>query len=296
MGHNALSGINIYLITMGTLAIITLLWLYRNINYSQTNRRKHLKKIESFDAVETDSPLEDHENTARKKGLASVETRFTIIKRALLPAVAAVFLLLLAIPFLGNLPSTIITLLAASTTVVLGITARPFIGNLICGIVITFSRLIRIGDTVLIDGNYGTVEDISLTHTTLKIWDWRRYVIPNAKMLDKEFINYTVVDSYRWVKVEFWASYDADLDLVEKIAIEAMMASENLAEHEPPRLWVNELTKEGAHCLAMGWADSPSQGWMLAVDVRRELIKQFQKHGIKSHFYRYAPTSIDESK
>lgn len=155
----------IYLVSISVLGIVLLWWLQRRLNESESKRRQRLKRIEDFEAVDTETPLDDPAKRAQEKGIENVEARFSIIRRAVLPCVFVLVLLLISLPFLRRLPATIISLMIAATTVIVGIAARPYVENLISGIVITFSRLIRIGDTVLIDDHYGTVEDVSTTHT-----------------------------------------------------------------------------------------------------------------------------------
>ena len=280
-------GAMIYIGLIGVVGSLSLWWLRRRLRKTELQRKERLKQVREFEAVGTDSPLNDPHKDAQRKGLHSIGTRFTIMRRVLVPCVSVAILVALSFPFLGRLPSTVISLLVAATTVVIGIAAKPYVENLISGIVITFSRLIRIGDTVLVDDHYGTVEDISTTHTTVKIWDWRRYAIPNASMLNKEFINYCVNDTFRWVPIEFWVDYSADLELVKRIAVHAAAKSSDFADYEPPRFWIMDMTKEGIRCMVAAWADSPPEAWALSGEARTELIREFQTHGITTHSYHH---------
>jgi len=283
----------IYLMATGLFGVFLLWRLRRWFNKVQTLRKKRLKAMGHLEAVETKSPLDNPNKEIREMGLDNIETRFSVIERIILPCVVVTVLFAMSVPFLGQLtlPGTIISLVVAATTVVVGIAARPFIENLISGVVISLSRMIRIGDTILIDGKYGTVEDVSITHTIIKQWDWRRYVIPNTLMLNKEFVNYSLVDKYQWVQVEFWVDYEADLNLVEELALAAAAKSKYFAGYEPPRLWIMEMAKEGIRCMLVAWANSPAEGWMLSADARAELIRAFQNHNIKTHFHYYKAVS-----
>jgi small-conductance mechanosensitive channel len=177
-------------------------------------------------------------------------------------------------------------LIAAILAAVIGIAARPFLENLISGIVITFSRQFRTGDTVLIDGkDYGTVEDITITHSVIKLWDWKRLIIPNGKMLNKELVSYTTKDSYIWASTEFWVAYDSDIDKVRSIAIDVASDSKYLATRERPKFWVMALEKDGIKCWVCAWTKSPTDSWYLKIDVRQKLIKKLQEHGIQPHAY-----------
>jgi small-conductance mechanosensitive channel len=264
---------------------VLIIWaIWRKIREAEAKRKKRLKKLEEFDPVATESPVDNHIKKARKRGLHNVEVRFNIFRKLLIPVILLIVGLMVIIPFLDTLPSTILSLVIATITVIVGIAARPLVENLICGIVISFGRLIRVGDTVMVDDRYGTVEDISMTHITIKKWDWRRYIIPNSQMLNKAFLNYTIYDSYRWTPVKFTVSHDVDINKVERISIEAIKKSSHYdAEHEEPRFWVMGMDKDCAQCMVVGWADTPADSWLLSTDTRKEIVKQFKKHNIKPH-------------
>jgi small-conductance mechanosensitive channel len=260
-------------------------FIRRKIQDIESKRKKRIKTLKDFDAVATESPLDNHTKQARRQSLQNIETRYNILRKLLLPFAFCLLLLLAILPFLETLPSTIISLLIAAVTVIISIAARPFVENLICGVVISFGKLVRIGDTVMIDDKYGTVEDITITHTTIKKWDWRRYIIPNAQMLNKAFLNYTAVDTYRWTPVKFTVSCDTDIKLVEKIAIEAIKKSSHYSSYEEPRFWVVEIEKDAVYCSIVGWADTPTDSWFLSSDTRKTLIDEFRKNNIKSHCF-----------
>lgn len=281
------SHLALYLISTGIIGIIILWGMNRYLNRVEDQRLSRVDRIDLFSPVDTDSPIEHPKRKAQLSATESVTTRFSILRRFTFIFVMVVWLIALLFPFLGSIPATVVSLLAGATAVLIGIAARPFIENMISGIVISLSKQLRTGDTVLLDGQYGTVEDISLTHTVIKLWDWRRYIIPNSRMLNKDFLNYSISDSYIWEHIEFWISYDTDIKQVEEIALKVVSESEYFAQHESPRFWAMDMEKEGVHCWVAGWTNSPSDAWMFKTDVRRKLIREFQVNGIKSHVYQH---------
>jgi len=164
-----------------------------------------------------------------------------------------------------------------------GIASRPFVESLFSGIVISFSDQLHVGDTLIIDDQYGTVEDISITHTKIKTWEWKRYVIPNSRMLTKEFIHLPLKEQGLWATVEFWISYDADLERVKEIAenVAAGFVAED--SREKPVCWVRRMEKDSVVCCVACLADSPSAAWMLKSDVSIGLSKAFREHNIPTN-------------
>jgi len=200
----------------------------------------------------------------------------------------------MALPFLGEIPAATVSIVAAAVTVSIGIAARPVVENAISGLVISFSEPFRIGDTVDIDSFYGTIEDINITHTVVKLWDWKRYVIPNSQMLQSKFLNYSLFDTHIWAYIEFFVAYDADLTEVRRIAINAAEEATGNGDLEAPQLWIVDTDQQSARCWVAAWVSSPSERWTVTHEMRTGLIKGFAKAGIKTHSYRVV--SDDEAK
>jgi small-conductance mechanosensitive channel len=275
-----------YLIIVFSVGLIILQLIRHRLRTVERKGTSFIGKLKIFDPVRTKAPFTRSARTQKENAIQRFEQRFTIIKRTVLIIYVLVWLFVLVFPFIGHISATVVSLIAAILAAVIGIAARPFLENLISGIVITFSRQFRTGDTVLIDGkDYGTVEDITITHSVIKLWDWKRLIIPNGKMLNKEMVSYTTKDSYIWASTEFWVSYDSDIAKVRSIAIDVASESKYLATRERPRFWVMSLDKEGIKCWVCAWTKSPTDSWYLKIDVRQRLIEKLQEHGIKPHAY-----------
>jgi len=275
--------LNIVILVFAGLGLLVLLrWLLKKV---EKKRHTAIKQDDYMHAVPTSSPIDKPLREAQKARARSVNFRFSIIRHAITMLIALLVVFAIGISFLDRIPATLLSMFVASFGVVLGIAARPFIENLIAGIVITFSRHLRIGDTVDIDKHYGTIEDITPIYTIVKGWDWRRYVIPNADMLSKEFISLTLGDNFRWTYVEFWVAPDTDIAEVKAHAIRIASESPHFAPHEDPSFWVMGMEKEGFRCWLAAWADSPGDAWMLASEMRTGLAEQLRLLKISPHSY-----------
>lgn len=277
---------SLYAAIVGVGGIVLIIRLRRRLVKEEELRRDRLEGRHRFDAIRTSSPLDDPSKAARARGLASIASRFSGMRKAILPAVTILLMALLTVPLLGEMPAAIVSFLAAVVAVVAGIAAKPLLENLFAGVVISMSQPIRIGDTVMMDGNFGTVEDISFTHTTVKTWDWRRYMVPNSKMIQKEFVNYSLIDTYQWAYVEFWVAPDVDVERVRELAIESARQSSYFAAYEDPSFWVMEMAKEGVRCWVAAWANTPSSAWQLTHDIRTNMLRAFRAEGIATHSFR----------
>lgn len=267
------------------LLVTVLAWsiLSRRIGQWRRERLNRLKKHRAFDAVSTASPYDNSEEQARAAALDNVQARFSVMRVLLAVTAGGLIFVVALLPLLDDLPQALLSFLIAIALAVVGVAARPMIENFISGMVLSFSRQLKVGDTVLLDAeHYGTVEDINATHTVLKLWDWRRYVVPNSSMLQKEVVSYSHKDQFLWTHVPFHVAPDADMELIERLAMEAAGESRFLARFEEPQFWVREMLPESNLCWLAAWAKNPEDAWYLRSDIRKALVQRLRAHGVKS--------------
>lgn len=275
----------LYLILIAASGGLIIWFINRVINKFKESTQTRLKEVENEEMIRKGAPTQDLRRKAKRDVKESHETSFSVVRRTLFTLLYVFFLALFFLPFLGKIPGTLISFLIAATTVVIGIASKPFVENLISGFVLTLSKQLSVGDTVKIDEFYGKIEDISPTHTILKIWDWKRFVIPNSKMIQKEIIRYTNKEKFIWACVEFWVSPESDIDQVKTIAIDCASDCSVLANEEEPRFWVMDCQKDAVKCWVAAWTKSPSDAWTYQNQTRTALIKEFRNNNIKTHAY-----------
>ncbi|MFT6632126.1 MAG: small-conductance mechanosensitive channel [Bacteriovoracaceae bacterium] len=257
--------------------------VFLKLNKEEKKKLKSLRKRDFSDAVETDSPLEDQENTLKQKGITGIEGRFGFIRKAFPLILIFIWLIALGVPYLGQVPTVYVSVIAAILSVVVGVSLRPFLENLFSGVVISFFKSIKVGDTVIIDKQYGLIEEIGLTYSVLKRWDWNRIVIPNSNLLQKEIEHLTMTDHFLWTHIEFYVAPDSNLEKVEAIAKKVANESKYFNKLEDPSFWVMDIQKDTIKCWLAAWADSPSEAWELRHEMRTRLLQALQKEGIKFH-------------
>lgn len=273
----------VYLGITGLLGGAVLWALPRVIKRFEKRKLDRVRSLQRIQSVKTDTPIENPNEQAREIAVESIGDRFTIIRKGIYIVVGVLWLLLLGLPFYQKVPLTILSVIISASGIVIGIAARPILENFISGIQLSFSNQIQLGDTVLIEGHYGTIEDISTFHTVIKLWDWRRLIISNSDIMGDKIINYTVRDGFIWTYVAFWVAYDADLTVVKTLALEtARQFTQDQIEQEP-KFWVMEMSPQSIKCWVASWATSPSEAWNLAANIRTKLSFDLQERGIKPH-------------
>lgn len=265
------------------LLILPAVWaILRALQKIQTQYGESLKKRKKHGAI----PAALRKKPIQEQQIQRMESHISITRRTLVVLFLVAGACLAAIPYLASTAPAVLPVIIAAVSVILGIAAKPIIENITCGLVLSFGKLARIGDTVLIDNEYGVIEDLTLTHCIVRRWDSLRYVVPNSSMMTKEFVNYSLNDNNRWVHVEFWIDYRADLALVEKLATEAPLGSPYYSDRDAPRFWVVDTERDAVKCMVVAWATWPSDGWALGLDIRKALVKKLQEHNITTHTHR----------
>ncbi|THA65629.1 mechanosensitive ion channel [Streptomyces sp. A0958] len=121
-----------------------------------------------------------------------VRTQVTLIQRVVVAVVAtvAVAAMLLTFPAMQTVGTSMLAS-AGLLGIVAGVAAQSTLGNLFAGLQIAFGDMVRIGDTVVVDEEWGTIEEITLTFLAVRTWDERRITMPVSYFTGRPFENWS---------------------------------------------------------------------------------------------------------
>ncbi|MDH4867893.1 mechanosensitive ion channel [Alcaligenes nematophilus] len=94
---------------------------------------------------------------------------------------------------------------------VAGIAARPVLGNFIAGLQIAFTQPIRIDDVVIVEGEWGRIEEITATYVVVRVWDERRLIVPLQWFVETVFQNWTRRSASLLGTVFLWVDYKVEM-------------------------------------------------------------------------------------
>jgi small-conductance mechanosensitive channel len=160
---------------------------------------------------------------------------------------------------------------------VVGLAAQKTLGSLLAGIHLAISQPIRLDDVVIVEGEWGRIEEITLTYVVVKIWDLRRLIVPTTYFLEKPFQNWTRTEAAILGTVFLYVDYTVP---VEEIRQELLRILEEQPEwdRQVSGLVVTNVTERTVELRAlMGAADSGS-AWNLRCAVREKLLDFLQKN------------------
>jgi len=171
------------------------------------------------------------------------------------------------------------------TALVVGFAARSTMANLISGLSLAIYRPFRIGDMVDIEGQYGTVEDITLRHTIVLTWQQKRLIIPNAKLDEMTLINYSIIDPRVLCIVEMGVSYDTDIDLARRLILEEVFK----CPHRDPKGDdpVVRVISHGNFSIGLRiyvWVSNVSDMWLTRFWLFEHVKKRFDREGVEIPF------------
>ncbi|MEV6279497.1 mechanosensitive ion channel domain-containing protein [Nocardia sp. NPDC051832] len=131
--------------------------------------------------------------TADTSKVRQLNTQLALVRRvvtAILALTTAAVAMLLLFPDLRTLGTSLLAS-AGVIGVIAGVAAQSTLGNLVAGLQIAFGDSVKIGDTVVVEGEWGTVEEITLAFLTVRIWDDRRLTMPVSYFNSKPYENWS---------------------------------------------------------------------------------------------------------
>ncbi len=206
-----------------------------------------------------------------------IETRVAILHRTFVTIVVIVGVgaILMTFPTVRTIGTT---LLASAGIVGLaaGFAARPIFENLVAGVQIAFTQPIRIDDVVIVEKEWGRIEEITSTYVVVKTWDLRRLIVPLTYFINTPFQNWTRRTSELVGAVMIYADYTVPVAEI-RAALESIVASSPLWDKKVWNLQVSDALHDVVELRALMSAQNASDVWDLRCYVREKLIAFIQE-------------------
>ncbi|MGO1638654.1 mechanosensitive ion channel family protein [Ancrocorticia populi] len=161
-------------------------------------------------------------------------------------------------------------------SVVVGIAAQSTLGNVFAGLQLAFSDSIRMGDIVVWQEEFTTVEEITLTYVVLKSWDGRRLIVPSKEMVGSTFENWTRRSPKLLGKVEFDVDWKVPIDGMRK-QLNVLLKHTNLWDGETGILQVTDTAGGRIQLAALVSGSNSAEVSDLKLYIREEMVKWLQR-------------------
>ena len=160
---------------------------------------------------------------------------------------------------------------AGAIGILVAVAARPLLGNMVAGLQIALTDPVRIGDVVVYDDHWATVEDISFAHTVLRTWTDTRLIVPHVDFLSRPFENWSKEGEAVRRIVKIPVDYRIDVDAVRR-KVEEIVADDPRSTGESPEV---EMVEANADTVVLWvWISGTSAftSWYLHNEVRERVI------------------------
>ena len=159
---------------------------------------------------------------------------------------------------------------------VAGLAARPVLSNLFAGVQLAMTQPIRLDDAVIVENEWGTVEEITSTYVVVKIWDWRRLIVPLTYFIEKPFQNWTRENSALIGVALLYVDYRAPVGIIRDKLSD--IAKESAAwDGQVVNLQVTDCRQETMELRCLVSAASAGKAFELRCEVRETLVDILQR-------------------
>lgn len=185
--------------------------------------------------------------------------------------VVAMALALMTIPEVRRYGTSLLAS-AGVAGLVIGFAAQQTIANVLAGIQIAITQPLRIDDAVVIDGEWGWVEELTLTYVVVRVWDRRRLVVPISYLLQRPFQNWTRTTASVIGTVVIHADYTVDVEALRREQ-SRLLAAHELWDGDVDVVQVVDTTERSVVIRSLVSAANSSRAWDLRCYLREALIR-----------------------
>jgi small-conductance mechanosensitive channel len=206
-----------------------------------------------------------------------IQTQVQVLRHIVVAAIAVVggSIMLMTFPSIRHVGESLFAS-AGVAALVAGLAARSTFTNLIAGIQVALTQPIRIEDVVIVEGEWGWIEEIRTTFVVVRIWDLRRLVVPLSYFIEKPFQNWTRSTSNLLGTVFLYTDYTVPVEEVRQ-ELHRILESSGMWDGKVWGLQVTNTSAQAMELRALMSAPNGGAAWDLRCYVREQLIKFMQE-------------------
>ncbi|OHD00313.1 MAG: mechanosensitive ion channel protein MscS [Sphingomonadales bacterium GWF1_63_6] len=166
-----------------------------------------------------------------------------------------------------------------------GFGLQKTVGNLIAGIILLLDRSIKPGDVIVVGESFGWVNKIGVRAVSVITRDGKEHLIPNENLMTQEVENWSYSDRNVRVHIPVGIAYDSDLDLAQKLMLQAASESPRVLKSPKPNVWLKGFGDSSVDHDILVWISDPESGvGNVRSDVLGRLWHLFRDHGVTIPF------------
>jgi len=206
-----------------------------------------------------------------------IKTQLQFIRRILIVVIFILMVsaVLLSFPEVRSIGATLLTS-AGVAGIIIGFAAQKSLANLLAGLQIAITQPIKIDDSVIVEGEWGRIEEITLTYVVVMVWDKRRIVLPINYFIEKPFQNWTRTSAELLGPIILYLDYSTPLDKLRE-ELDRILQKEALWDQKVKVAQVVDTTEKCMVVRVLVSARDAPTAWDLRCSVREKLISFLQK-------------------
>jgi small-conductance mechanosensitive channel len=206
-----------------------------------------------------------------------VRTRVGLLRRVLVIAIVLLALGAALMRFQGFRALGAGLLASAGVVgIIVSIAAQRPLANFVSGVQLALTQPVRVGDAVVVENEWGTVEEITLTYVVVRIWDQRRLVLPISTFFEKPFQNWTRASPQVIGTVFLYVDWTAPVAAV-RTEFDRVVRSSPHWDGEVAALQVSDASERALQLRAIMSAANAGAAWELRCDVRERMVDWLQR-------------------
>ena len=206
-----------------------------------------------------------------------VRTQVGLLRRVLVVAIVLLAIGAILMRFQGfRALGTTLLASAGLVGIMFSIAAQRPLGNIVAGVQLALTQPVRVGDALVIENEWGTVEEITLTYVVIRIWDQRRLVLPISYFFERPFQNWTRSSAQVIGTVFLHLDYTAPVAAIRE-EFDRVVRSSPYWDGQVAQLQVSDATERTMQLRAIMTAADAGRAWDLRCDVRERLIDYLQR-------------------
>ena len=218
---------------------------------------------------------------ARSRGLDPTQ-KLLAEKLAGIAIIAAAFFF--GIDVLG-IDLTAFAVFSGALGLAVGFGLQKTVGNLIAGIILLLDRSIKPGDVIVVGDSFGWVNKIGVRAVSVITRDGKEHLIPNENLMTQEVENWSYSDRNVRIHIPVGIAYDSDLDLAQKLMMQAALDSPRVLKSPRPNVWLTGYGDNSVDHEILAWIADPEAGvGNVRSDVLGRLWHLFRDHGVTIPF------------
>jgi small-conductance mechanosensitive channel len=225
-------------------------------------------------AVLSDFRVDVKDNLAMRK----VQTQVKILRKIAVSLIVIVTVALMLTNFdsVRSLGKSILAS-AGIAGIVIGIAAQKTLATFLAGIQIAFAQPIRLDDVVIVEGEWGRIEEINMTYVVVAIWDLRRMVLPITYFIEKPFQNWTRARADLLGSVFLYLDYTVPIAPL-RAELDRILEASKLWDRKVKVLQVTDAKEHTIEIRILASAADSSIAWDLRCEIREKMVDFVQRN------------------